>query len=231
MRLDKYISKSLGYSRKDVKRLLRSSLISVNDLIVKKADYKVSDNDIVKFQGDEVYYEELVYIMLNKPAGYLSALRDNESPVVMELIDDLNPDLKIVGRLDKDTEGLLLITSDTKLLHNLMHPKKHVRKCYEVAIENELTSDDIELLTNGSIVLDDKVIKPAELKMINPNLVELTISEGRYHQVKRMFQAVKNNVIHLKRTKMGNLALDSELSLGEYRYLTDEEILMLKDNN
>jgi len=120
MRLDKYISKSLGYSRKDVKRLLRSSLISVNDLIVKKADYKVSDNDIVKFQGDEVYYEELVYIMLNKPAGYLSALRDNESPVVMELIDDLNPDLKIVGRLDKDTEGLLLITSDTKLLHNLI---------------------------------------------------------------------------------------------------------------
>lgn len=233
MRIDKVLS-NLGYgSRKDVKKLLKDGAVKVNSVIVKDAKQHVDPkNDTVTLNGEEIQYKEFIYLMMNKPPGVISATEDNRDETVIDLleVEDLVFEPFPVGRLDKDTEGLLLITNDGQLSHRLLSPKKHVPKTYFAVIEGEVTDEDIEAFGNGVTLDDGYETKPGELVILNSGLtsdIELTITEGKFHQVKRMFQAVGKRVVYLKRLSMGPLKLDETLELGEYRELTDEELEML----
>lgn len=229
IRLDKMLS-NMGYgSRKDVKKMIRNKAVSINGQIVTDDDYKVNEEcDEVSVYDDLVIFQKDVYIMLNKPDGYISANEDLNDPVVFDLIDDQTKGLFCVGRLDKDTEGLLLICNDGKLAHQLLSPKKNVYKKYYVETQFSLNESDIELLTSGTICLDDNQLQPAIVEMIDNNSLYLSIKEGKYHQVKRMLEACKNKVTYLKRVEMASLVLDETLALGEYRYLDDDEVATLK---
>jgi 16S rRNA pseudouridine516 synthase len=189
-------------------------------------------NDSIYFDDNPVKYNEYLYIMLNKPAGVVSATRDNLSQTVLELLGDVGrKDLFPVGRLDKDTEGLLLITNDGDLAHRLLSPKKHVDKVYFVKVKGQLTIKDKEAFLQGVDIGDDKLTMPADLKIISggeTSEAELCIREGRFHQVKRMFEAVGKEVIYLKRLSMGSLQLDPDLTPGSFRELTEQEIELLK---
>ncbi|WP_409302265.1 pseudouridine synthase [Peribacillus sp. SCS-155] len=234
MRIDKMLS-NIGYgSRTEVKKLLKSGAVAVNEKVVKDPKEHVDTKaDRVTVQGEDVEYREFIYLMMNKPPGVLSATEDHYQETV---IDILEPEDAVfqpfpVGRLDKDTEGLLLLTNDGQLSHQLLSPKKHVPKTYFAAIEGEVTEDDIEAFKAGVTLDDGYVTKPGELAILKQGLtsdIELTITEGKFHQVKRMFEAVGKRVIYLKRISMGSLVLDEELGLGQYRELTDEELRLLK---
>lgn len=235
MRLDKLLS-NLGFgSRKEVKQLLKSGSVKVNDTVVKDAKMHVDPfNEIVTLNGERIEYREFVYLMMNKPPGVLSATEDTRDETVIDLlqIEDQVYNPFPVGRLDKDTEGLLLITNDGQLSHRLLSPKKHVPKTYFAVIEGEVTERDIDAFKKGVTLEDGYLTKPGELKILKSGItsdIELTITEGKYHQVKRMFEAVGKRVVYLKRLSMGSLLLDETLELGEYRELTDEEVQMLKD--
>ncbi|MBO0999724.1 rRNA pseudouridine synthase [Bacillus sp. SD075] len=234
MRIDKILS-NIGYgSRKEVKKLLKSGAVKVNDRLLKDPKEQVDpDAEIVTVHGERVEYREFIYLMMNKPPGVLSATEDKHQETV---IDILEPEDSVfepfpVGRLDKDTEGLLLITNDGKLAHQLLSPKKHVPKTYFAVIDGEVTERDIEAFRNGVTLDDGYETKPGELNILKSGLtsdIELTIMEGKFHQVKRMFEAVGKRVVYLKRLSMGSLQLDEELELGEYRELTAEELEQLK---
>lgn len=233
MRIDKVLS-NLGYgSRKDVKKLLKDGAVKVNNVVVKDAKQHVDpEKDSMTLNGEEIQYREFIYLMMNKPPGVISATEDNRDETVIDLlgVEDLVFEPFPVGRLDKDTEGLLLITNDGQLSHRLLSPKKHVPKTYFAVIDGEVTDEDIEAFKNGVTLDDGYETKPGELVILKSGLtsdIELTITEGKFHQVKRMFQAVGKRVIYLKRLSMGPLALDETLELGEYRELTDEELDML----
>ena len=235
MRLDKLLS-NLGFgSRKEVKQLLKSGSVKVNDTVVKDAKMHVDPvNEIVTLNGERIEYREFVYLMMNKPPGVLSATEDTRDETVIDLlqIEDQVYNPFPVGRLDKDTEGLLLITNDGQLSHRLLSPKKHVLKTYFAVIEGEVTERDIDAFKKGVTLEDGYLTKPGELKILKSGItsdIELTITEGKFHQVKRMFEAVGKRVVYLKRLSMGSLLLDETLELGEYRELTDEEVQMLKD--
>jgi 16S rRNA pseudouridine516 synthase len=235
MRLDKLLS-NLGFgSRKEVKQLLKSGSVKVNDTVVKDAKMHVDPvNEIVTLNGERIEYREFVYLMMNKPPGVLSATEDTRDETVIDLlqIEDQVYNPFPVGRLDKDTEGLLLITNDGQLSHRLLSPKKHVPKTYFAVIEGEVTERDIDAFKKGVTLEDGYLTKPGELKILKSGItsdIELTITEGKFHQVKRMFEAVGKRVVYLKRLSMGSLLLDETLELGEYRELTDEEVQMLKD--
>jgi pseudouridylate synthase len=251
MRLDKFLANSGIGTRKEVKDILKNRKISVNDVFVKDGKIQIDEKkDIVKYENKIVNYKPFVYIMMNKPAGVISATEDNHHKTVIDLLNDeyRTYDIFPVGRLDIDTEGLLLLTNDGVLSHNLLSPKKHVDKKYYVKIANPLSEDDIKMLENGIKLEENFVTKKAKVEIIcngsekesknsdfdenknnkNENLVYITISEGKFHQVKRMFKAVNNEVLYLKRIKMGNLLLDEKLELGEYRELTEEELNNLK---
>ena len=237
MRIDKLIA-NIGYgSRKEVKGLLKSGAVKVNDVIIKDAKAQVNpDLDVVTVHGEQVEYKEFVYLMMNKPPGVLSATEDNHQETVIDLLEleDSVYDPFPVGRLDKDTEGLLLITNDGKLAHQLLSPKKHVPKTYFAVIEGEVTERDVEAFRAGVTLDDGYLTKPGELviKKSGPTSdIELTITEGKFHQVKRMFEAVGKRVIYLKRLSMGSLQLDDHLELGEYRELTNEELEGLRQGN
>lgn len=231
MRTDKLLAHAGFGTRKEVKKLIREKRVSVNGQTVLSEKMQVDPKkDEITVDGEQLFYEELVYYMLNKPAGYVSATIDNVYPTVIELIDDVHRDLFPVGRLDVDTTGLLLITNDGKLAHQLTAPKSHCPKVYEVLAEGLVDGDDVQLFKQG-IHLDDMVCQPADLKIIRADtnsLCHVTIHEGKFHQVKRMFLAINKPVLSLKRISMGSLALDESLSLGEYRALTDDEINSLK---
>lgn len=234
MRIDKVLS-NLGYgSRKDVKKLLKDGAVQVNGTIVKDAKQHVDPGkDLLTLQGEEIQYREFIYLMMNKPPGVISATEDNRDETVIDLLEaeDLVFEPFPVGRLDKDTEGLLLITNDGQLSHRLLSPKKHVPKTYFAVIDREVTEADIEAFKNGVTLEDGYKTKPGELVILKSGItsdIELTITEGKFHQVKRMFEAVGKRVMYLKRLSMGPLKLDETLELGEYRELTDEEIEMLK---
>lgn len=237
MRIDKLLA-NIGYgSRKEVKGLLKSGVVKVNEVVTKDAKLQVNpDLDAVTVHGELVEYKEFIYLMMNKPPGVLSATEDNYQETVIDLLEleDSVYEPFPVGRLDKDTEGLLLITNDGKLAHQLLSPKKHVPKTYFAVIEGEVTEHDIEAFRAGVTLEDGYLTKPGEL-MIKKNGptsdIELTITEGKFHQVKRMFEAVDKRVIYLKRLSMGSLQLDEDLDLGEYRELTDEELENLKLGN
>lgn len=241
IRLDKYLADVGEGTRTKVKQLIRRGSVVVNDNLIRQADYKVDlDNDIVMVDGKRVSYEEFQYYMLNKPAGVVSARTDNRDKTVLELIDEgKRRDLFPVGRLDKDTEGLLVITNDGKLANNLLAPGKHVDKCYYARIDGEVTEETVDRFKEGIDIGDEKLTAPARLIVLSCNMtegtceseIEITITEGRYHQIKRMFEAVGMKVTYLKRLSMGELKLDDSLLCGEYRKLSDSEINLLKEGN
>jgi 16S rRNA pseudouridine516 synthase len=235
LRIDKMLA-NLGFgSRKEVKQLLKSGAVKVDDVVVKDPKQHVdSNNQIVTLNGDVIEYKEFIYLMMNKPQGVLSATEDSAQETVIDLLEleDQVYEPFPVGRLDKDTEGLLLITNDGQLAHKLLSPKKHVPKTYFAVIDQEVTDEDIKAFAEGVTLDDGYETKPGELKILKSGMrsdIELTITEGKFHQVKRMFEAVGKKVVYLKRISMGPLPLDETLELGEYRELTDEEIELLRD--
>lgn len=235
MRIDKLLA-NLGYgSRKEVKQLLKSGAVKVNDMVVKDAKQHIDpDKETVTLNGEIVEYREFIYLMMNKPPGVLSATEDRAGETVIDLleIEDQVYEPFPVGRLDKDTEGLLLITNDGQLSHRLLSPKKHVPKTYFAVIDHEVTEEDVKAFAEGVTLDDGYMTKPGDLKIIKAGIhsdIELTITEGKFHQVKRMFEAVGKKVIYLQRISMGPLSLDETLELGEYRELTDEEIELLRE--
>ncbi|MCZ0755182.1 pseudouridine synthase [Anoxybacillus sp. J5B_2022] len=234
LRIDKLLA-NMGYgTRKEVKKLLKSGVVKIDDVIVKDPKTQVNPNEqVVIVWGEEVEYKEFIYLMMNKPPGVISATEDVEEETVIDLLEEEDRVFAPfpVGRLDKDTEGLLLITNDGQLAHQLLSPKKHVPKTYFAVIDGEVTEADVEAFRRGVILDDGYETKPAELVILKSGLrsdVEVTITEGKFHQVKRMFQAVGKRVVYLKRIQMGPLSLDPTLELGEYRELTDEEVECLK---
>jgi len=231
MRLDKFLCDTNIASRKDAKKLIKQGLIEINGITARDSSVQVNEaEDIIKYNGNQILYEKYVYFMLNKPDGVVSATEDNVSRTVLDLFsEEPYTDLFPVGRLDKDTTGLLIITNDGDLGHRLTSPSHHVPKTYEVQIEHSLTKDDIFMLENGVELYKDGITKPAKVEIINDNLIHLSIAEGKFHQVKRMLAAVSNKVIRLKRLSMGSLKLDPELLPGTYRRLTEEELALLRD--
>jgi len=231
MRLDRYISKALGVPRKEAKDIIRRGEVVVNGEVVKKADYKVPEGAQVLVDGARVEAKEKVYIMLNKPKGYLSTTeRDKDYPSFLDLIPEYEH-LKpfAAGRLDVDSEGLLLITTDGQLAHRLTHPKWKVPKTYEVILEKPLTEQDVEKILKGVEIEGEPVrVEKVEIDKENPTRVFITIIEGRYRIVRRLFEKLGNKVLNLKRISIGSLKLDEELLEGYYRELTEDEIKRLK---
>ncbi len=230
MRLDKFLCEMNIGSRSQVKNIVRQGLISVNGEIVKNADLKIDEKkDIVQYKGQNLNYAEFYYYMLNKPQGFVSATRDNTAETVVSLLkNDKRDDIFPVGRLDKDTTGLLLLTNDGELAHKLLSPKKHVDKTYRVTVEHALNAENIRNLEQGVDIGEEKPTLPAKVTVESEKVILLTIHEGKFHQVKRMLQAVNNGVVALERIAFGGLHLDAQLAPGEYRALTDEEIRILQ---
>lgn len=230
MRLDKLLAHTGYGTRKEVKEIIRKGFVSVNGIIIKKDKFHVDPNiDEIKVDGETIIYEEFVYYMLNKPNGYVSATEDNIHPTVVELIDDYyRDDLFPVGRLDIDTEGLLLLTNDGVLAHQLLSPKLHCSKIYYAKINGIVDESDITQFKEGIVIDTGYRCMSANLKVLNTfngqSEIEVEIFEGKFHQVKKMFLAVNKEVIYLKRIQMKNLVLDDDLKIGEYRRLTDEEL-------
>lgn len=233
MRLDKFLAHYGLGTRKEVKNLIHKGHISINNEIIRKDDFKIdSDQDTVVADGQIISYKEFVYIMLNKPAGYVSATKDNLHPTVIDLIKGYSQyDLFPAGRLDKDTEGLLIITNDGDFSHKLLSPKRHHSKIYYALIDGVMTSDDIIKFKEG-ILIDGYRCFPANLDIItvteNQSEVYIEIYEGKFHQIKKMVQATGKKVIYLKRLEIKSLVLDKNLQPGQYRELTDDELFDLK---
>ena len=238
MRLDKLLSHSGFGTRKEVKNLLKKKGVTVNGEVQKEGKFQIDlKKDLVEVFGEEVSYQEFVYFMLHKPQGVISATTDNLHETVIDLLqphDQLQEPFP-VGRLDIDTEGLLLLTNDGALAHELLSPKKHVNKVYEAEIKGVVTKEDVIDFEKGISLDDGYVCKPAVLDIIETNenegtsWIRVTIQEGKFHQVKRMFEAVEKEVVYLKRLSMGPLLLDEDLPLGQYRPLTPEEVEQLKN--
>ena len=234
MRLDKYLSDMGAGTRSELKKEIRKSGVTVDGVIVKDPGFSVCSSSHVIFRGSVVAYEEFVYYMLNKPAGIISASEDELEPTVVDLISEpKRRDLFPVGRLDRDTEGLLLITNDGALSHRLLSPKHHVDKVYYARVSGILSDSDVELFRDGLVLTDGLECLPADLKVLSVSEeeyiseAEITVREGKFHQVKRMFGSVGAEVIYLKRLSMGPLTLDPGLAPGEYRRLTPEELVSL----
>ncbi|RKW35910.1 MAG: rRNA pseudouridine synthase [Leptotrichia sp.] len=236
MRLDKFLANSGIGTRKEVKIILKKGKIKVNEKIVKDAKMQVDEiKDDVKIEGEKITYKPFVYIMMNKPSGVISATEDGKHKTVIDLLCEKYKNYKVfpVGRLDIDTEGLLLLTNDGVLAHNLLSPKKHVDKKYYVELKEPLTIEKKKILENGIKLEENFVTKKAKIEIIDKdedievNSVFITISEGKFHQVKRMFKFVENEVLYLKRVKMGKLLLPEDLKLGEYRELSEEEMNLI----
>lgn len=226
MRLDKFISNNTAYSRAQVHRFIRTGDVSVNGESKVKADQKILDTDQIYLHQKLISVQPPRYLMLNKPPGYVCANHDSENPTVIDLLDDhRKEELQIVGRLDKDTTGLVLITDDGHWNHKITAPTSNCQKTYFVTLADPI-SPETSILFKDGVLLDGekKVTSPAELELLNSHQARLTISEGKYHQVKRMFAAAGNKVVSLHREKIGNLVLDSTLAIGKYRSLTPQEI-------
>ena len=231
LRLDKYLTEMGCGTRSQVKKEILKGSVSVNGEIAKKAERKVdTEKDEIIFKGEKIFYAGYEYFMLNKPAGVVSATEDKKERTVIDLIkESKRKDLFPAGRLDKDTEGLLLITNDGQLAHRLLSPKKHVDKVYDAKIDGMVTEEDVKRFAEGIDIgaEEEEMTRPAKLdimKSAEESEIRLTIHEGKFHQVKRMFLAVGKEVTYLKRERMGTLCLDENLKPGEYRLLTEEEI-------
>ena len=232
IRLDKYLADMGCGTRSQVKREIAGGSVMVNGAPARRPEDKIdTEKDSVVFRGSPLGYTEYEYFMLNKPAGVVSATEDRTERTVLDLIDARQrKDLFPVGRLDKDTEGLLLVTNDGGMAHRLLSPKKHVDKVYYAKVAGRITEEHVRLFAEGLDIGDEKPTLPAELTVLSSgeiSEIELVIREGRFHQVKRMFQAAGGEVLYLKRLRMGSLVLDRELQPGEYRKLTEEEVRAL----
>lgn len=232
MRLDKFLSEMGVGTRSEVKAYLKKGQVTLNGEIVKKPEVKIDENnDKVCYLGQVLSYEAVQYFLLNKPAGCVTATRDHLSDTVMSFLpENRRDDLFPVGRLDKDTEGLLLITNDGQLAHELLSPRKHVDKTYFAVIDGEVREEHKQLFQDGLNIGDEDLTLPAKLDILKSgetSEIELTIHEGRFHQVKRMFEAIGTKVTYLKRISMGPLTLGN-LQPGEVRVLTDEELDALR---
>lgn len=228
IRLDKFLSEMNKGTRREIKEAAKRGKIMVNDVVIKNADMKICpETDVVLFENEPVRFVEFEYFMMNKPQGVISATKDKQDKTVIDLIqDNVRQDLFPVGRLDKDTEGLLLITNNGELAHRLLSPTKHVKKIYYARIDGLVTDEDVQAFSEGLTLADGTKTKPADLTILKSDSVseiELTIYEGKYHQVKRMFAARGKHVMYLKRICMGELYLDESLKPGEYKRLSEEE--------
>lgn len=235
-RLDKVVS-NFGYgTRKEVKSMVKNGLIKVDGQVVKDSGIHIDPNSsVIEINGEVLNYKEFIYLMLNKPQGVISATFDHRHKTVVELMPEevLHYELFPVGRLDIDTEGLLIMTNDGDLAHEVLSPKKHVRKKYYALIIGEVTESDKEAFTEGIILDDGYKTMPALLHIIRSGMtseIELTIVEGKFHQVKRMFEALGKEVKFLKRIEMGGVFLDESLKPGECRELTKEELETLRNS-
>lgn len=231
MRLDKYLADMNAGTRSELKRDIRKGLVTVGGSVVKDPGRNVEPlTDAVCYRGKKIEYETYVYYMLNKPAGVISATEDKRMQTVVDLLpEERRRDIFPVGRLDKDTEGLLLITNDGELAHRLLSPKYHVDKKYFARIRGRVTDEDVAAFARG-IHLMDFTCMPADLVIERSgeiSEVTVIIREGKFHQIKRMFEAVDKEVMYLKRLEMGSLILDEELAPGEFRRLTEEELRSL----
>lgn len=229
IRLDKYLAEMGAGTRSEVKKYIRQGSVTVDGVTVKKPEEKVNElTQKVCVNGKQIDYEKFEYYMLNKPKGVVSATTDPKDQTVVELIESRKrKDLFPVGRLDKDTEGLLLITNDGELAHRLLAPKKHVDKVYYAKIDGTVTEETVARFREGLDIGSGEFAKPSSLTIVKSGLIseiELTIQEGKFHQVKRMFHAVGMEVLELKRLSMGSLVLDPALKPGEYRRLKEEEV-------
>lgn len=235
MRIDKYLAEMGQGTRSEIKKLIRSGRVMVDGETVKKPEFKIDETtQKVSLEGKQIGYAKKEYYMLHKPAGVISATKDDRDKTVLDLITDKKRnDLFPVGRLDKDTEGLLLITNDGELAHRLLSPAHHVDKQYYALVEGELPADAVSQMEQGVTLEDGTVTRPARLELLPEKEGEftrtlLTIHEGKFHQVKRMFEALGCKVVFLKRLSMGNLVLDPELETGAYRPLTEGELTNLR---
>lgn len=234
MRLDKLLSNMGVGSRKEVKALLKKKQVTVNGVVSKDSGEKIAPNkDEIAVNGEIIRYQQYIYLMMNKAPGYISATTDKREKTVIDLLGEDVQHFKPfpVGRLDKDTEGLLLLTNDGELAHELVSPKKDIGKTYFARINGKVTVDDIAVFREGVVLEDGYEAKPGELTILQSDAIseiELTITEGKFHQVKRMFEAVGKRVIYLKRLRMGELQLDPDLKLGAYRPLTESELAYCK---
>ncbi|MDR3824674.1 MAG: pseudouridine synthase [Clostridia bacterium] len=229
MRIDKYIS-GCGYaSRKDVKKLIKQGLVFIDGEVCKKPEEQTDENSIVEVDGERLIYREFVYLMLNKPQGCVSAVYDKKYPVVTEFVPEEYAHFEVypVGRLDIDTEGLLILTNDGQFAYEMTSPKKDVYKRYFAVLDKPMEEKDVEIFAGG-MEFKEFTAKSAKLEITeNPNEVYIEIAEGKFHQVKRMCERVGKTVTYLKRVAIGNLKLDKSLEKGEVRELTKDELDML----
>lgn len=238
IRLDKFLSEMSGWTRSEVKKIVRTGSVTVDGNEVKKPETKIDEKlSIVSVDGRQIKYNKYEYYMLNKPKGFVSATTDREHKTVVDIISSSEKkDLFPVGRLDIDTEGLLLITNDGELAHRLLAPKNHVEKTYYVEVSGILDDVDVDAVEKGLDIGEEKNTIPAKMEILKTDIQNnisscyLTIHEGKFHQVKRMMKKLGKTVTYLKRVSMGSLILDSKLKKANYRKLTEQEIIELKNN-
>ena len=229
-RIDRILSEQNNYSRKEIKKFVSKGLVLVNGLVVRKSDEKYDDDNIsIKINGKDIRVSKHFYLLLNKPKGYVSTTVSDKDKTVIDLVPDKYKTRTLfpAGRLDKDTTGLMLITDDGVFAHNILSPKKHIKKIYEVVIDKEISVEMVNGFRDG-VKLNDGECKSALLEKIDTNKCLVTLTEGRYHQIKRMFGCYKAKVLELKRICMGELYLPSDLGVGEVREVSDEELLKIQ---
>ena len=227
MRLDKFLSDSTDMSRKDIKQLIKKKAVTVNGEIITKPETQVGENDAVTVSGQTVSYRRFVYLLLNKPSGYVSATEDKKYPVVTDLVPEeyRHFDVFPAGRLDIDTEGLLILTNDGEFVHDITSPKKNVYKRYFARLDKPAEDTDISIFADG-MEFKDFTAKPAKLEICDGNNeAYVEIAEGKFHQVKRMFERVGKTVVYLKRVSIGGLGLPDSLKLGEVKEIEYDELL------
>jgi 16S rRNA pseudouridine516 synthase len=234
MRVDKFLSNMGIGTRTEIKKQIKYRKVTVNGEVVNTGSFHIDpEKDDIRYLGNKIEYKKNLYIMMNKPSGYVSATDDKRDPTVLDIISGhfRKAGLNVMGRLDKDTEGLLILTDDGDLIHEILSPKKHVAKVYYAKIDGCVTEEDVQEFSKGININNEYTTKPSELKIINSgdiSEIELKIFEGKYHQVKRMFLARGKKVIYLKRIQIGDIYLDENLKLGEFRELTENELKSLK---
>lgn len=229
-RIDRILSEQTNYSRKEIKKFVSKGLVLVNGCVVRKSDEKYDDDNIsIKINGEEVRVNKHFYLLLNKPKGYVSTTVSDNDKTVIDLVPDKYKTRTLfpAGRLDKDTTGLMLITDDGVFAHNILSPKKHIKKIYEVVIDKEISVEMVNGFRDG-VKLNDGECKSALLEKVDTNKCLVTLTEGRYHQIKRMFGCYKAKVLELKRICMGELYLPSDLAVGKVREVRDEELLKIQ---
>lgn len=230
IRIDKLISNQTNYSRKEIKNLIKQKRIKINNIVIDKSDIKVEENkDIILVDDKELTYKKYVYLILNKPKGYISSTEDKINKTVIDLVPEKyqHRNLFPAGRLDKDTTGLILITDDGAFAHNILSPKKHIKKTYKVVIDKEITEEMIDLFKRG-LPLKDEICKEAVLEKIDSNTGIVILTEGKYHQIKRMFKYFDSEVIELQRIGLGNYYLTNNFKEKECKELTEEELNLIQ---